>query len=683
MMYSQKIAAILLKGRKIDSKFKHLWNDFDHNSPYYDVYAILNSKNDGTIPKDRYIFQTRERLEEIDLGAYDFKNADPLWFCCDIALAFAIHDGVAAPLLIMVEYDVAFRASGAEYIQRFLDQIISRLKSMSRAKPLMDTDFGAAGLQYGILPDYSDDPKIDWWGHRHAKKIFPEVHHMYFPFIAVSRKAAEVNWQRRRDENPDRDVTKSICGDLFLPSALAEAGLVCFDVNEIIPNSYTVPSMHLQDDLGQQHPRAVPLGAEFIKTAPTEMLHAVYSPEDYIDLGLERARASPQRLKELIKIIHANADLFEEKKYIYALIKAHQFLSKFETSDLDIKNYRDPMNRIKHKINNNFWRIDPCSYHEFFKFNIENLILTIPGQLNMHGWAVSNSGIEKIELSIDNKYFLEAELRQKRPDIARFLHFYTEAEFSGFSLSADLGDNIIGEHSLILRLFSKDGYCCIADRMITAVPAEFEFCIDEINLLTSGFVGVAGWAVSATGIEKIELRIDDGAPLEVECGLPRPDIARISPSYPDAGFSGFLISQRVGRRFSGKHTLKLTFITPDWRRFTEEREIEAELAIVKFFLDKVTMTPDGLIEATGWAVADEGIEKIELRIDGVDVGEVQTGYVRSDVEPGFPSFVMKSPSGFLFRAKLDLEPAAKHFFSFTITTKNGHEIVKEQTVEIE
>ena len=678
-----KIAAILLKGRKIDAKFKHLWNDFDHNSPYYDVYAIMNSKNDGTIPKDRYIFQARERLEEIGLGAYDFKNSDPLWFCCDIALAFAIHDGVKAPLMVMVEYDVAFRSSGAEYIQRFLDILLLKIKSFSSANALVNNNFGAVGLQYGVLPDYSDDPKIDWWGHRHAKRIFPEVNHMYFPFIGVSRKGAEINWQRRRSENPDRDVTKSICGDLFLPSALIEAGLVCFDVNEIIPNSYTVPSMHIQDDLGQIHPRAVPLGAELIKTAPTEMLHAVYSPEDYIKFGLERARSSPQRLKELIKIIHSNTFIFYKKQYTYQLIRAHHILGKHKIKDFDVENYRDPIERIKRKINNNFWRIRLDSCYELFKFNIENALITLEGKIKIHGWAVSNSGIEKIQLCVDQIHFLEVECGHRRPDIGRYLHFFLEAEFSGFSLSADLGENFFGEHSLTLLLFSKDGHCCIADHTITVVPAEFEFCIDEMNLLASGFVRIAGWAVAATGIEKIELRIDDGPPLEVECGLSRPDIARISPSYPDAGFSGFLISQRLGRRFSGTHVLKLTFVTTDWRRFTEEREIGAESAIVRFVLDKVTMTPDGLIEAGGWAVADSGIEKIELRIDGVDMGEVETGYLRPDVEPGFPAFPMESYSGFLFRAKLNLKPAGERFFSFTITTKNGHEVIKEQQVEIE
>ncbi len=682
-MNSEKIAAILLKGRKIDAKFKHLWNDFDHNSPYYDVYAIMNSKNDGTIPKNRYIFQARERLEEIGLGAYDFKNSDPLWFCCDIALAFAIHDGVEAPLMVMIEYDVAFRSSGSEYIQRFLDALILRIKSFSSVDALANKSFGAVGLQYGVLPDYSEDPKIDWWGHRHAKRIFREINHMYFPFIGVSRKGAEINWQRRRRENPDRDVTKSICGDLFLPSALIEAGLVCFDVNDIIPNSYTVPSMHIQDDLGQIHPRAVPLGAELIKTAPTEMLHAVYSPEDYIKFGFERARSSPQRLKELIKIIHFYSYIFKNKQYAYYLIRAYQSLEKYGINDFDAENYREPLERIKKRIYGNFWRIRLETSYEFFKFHIEDALLTIAGKIKIHGWAVSNYGIEKIQLCVDKTRYIEVESGHRRPDIGRYLHFYLEAETAGFSLSADLGENFFGEHALTLLFFSKDGHCCIADHTITAVPAEFEFCIDEMHLLDSGFVRIAGWAVAAMGIEKIELRIDDGPPMEVECGLSRPDIAGISPSYPDAGFSGFLISQRLGRRFSGKHVLKLAFITTDWRRFTEEREIEAESTIVRFVLEKITNTPDGLIEAVGWAVADSGIEKIELRIDGVDMGEVETGYLRPDVEPGFPAFPMKSHSGFLFRAKLNLEPARKCFFSFTITTKNGHEVIKEQQVEIE
>jgi len=681
-MNPKKIAAIILKGRKIDSKFKHLWDDFDHISPYYDVYAILNSENDGTIPNDRYIFQTRARLEEIGLGAYDFKNSDPLWFCCDIALAFAIHAGIEAPLLIMVEYDVAFRTNGAEYIQRFLDMLLSRIKERSKAKSLVDTDFGAAGLQYSLLPDYSDDPKIDWWGHRHAKKIFPEIHHMYFPFIAVSRKAAEINWQRRRDENPDRDVTKSICGDLFLPSALAEAGLACFDVNEIIPNSYTVPSMHLQDDLGQISPRAIPMGAELIKSAPTEMLHAVYSPEDYIKFGLERARSSPQRLKEFIKILRSSASLFEGKQYSYSLIRAFQYLSKYDVNDFDDENYRNPLERINKKIYDSFWRVLAETSYEVFKFNIDKVMLTTSGIIEISGWVVSYKDIGKIELCIDNMRRLEVKFGHRRPDIARRLHFYLEAEFSGFSLSEDLGEKFHGEYALTLLFFSKDGRCCIAEKRVNAVPAEFEFCIDEINLVAGGFVRISGWAVAAMGIEKIELQIDGGAPLEVECGLPRPDIAGISPMYPDAGFSGFLISQKLGQRFTGKHLLKLTFITTDWRRFTEEREIEAEPTIVRFVLDRVTMAPDGLIEAAGWAVADAGIKKIVLRIDGVDMGEVETGYVRPDVEPGFPGFAMKTHAGFLFRAKRNLDPAGKRFFSFTITTKNGHEVIKEQEVEI-
>src|ERR1700731_4657888 len=55
----------------------------------------------------------------------------------------------------------------------------------------------------------------------------------------------------------------------------------------------------------------------------------------------------------------------------------------------------------------------------------------------------------------------------------------------------------------------------------------------------AGKIEISGWAAAAEGIERVEVRVGDAAPLPVRYGIERGDIGELLSDIKGAGMSGF------------------------------------------------------------------------------------------------------------------------------------------------
>ncbi len=97
-----------------------------------------------------------------------------------------------------------------------------------------------------------------------------------------------------------------------------------------------------------------------------------------------------------------------------------------------------------------------------------------------------------------------------------------------------------------------------------AVPAHpFGFIDTPATAAVTGpIVRLTGWALSAKGIDRVEVRLDD-ARYAARYGISRPDVGAVHPALPGAARSGFEFDGEFGEALTGRHKLSVVAIDRD------------------------------------------------------------------------------------------------------------------------
>ena len=82
----------------------------------------------------------------------------------------------------------------------------------------------------------------------------------------------------------------------------------------------------------------------------------------------------------------------------------------------------------------------------------------------------------------------------------------------------------------------------------------------------------------------------------------------------------------------------------------------------------------GIGTLSGWAVADSGIERIEIHIDGQFAFDVAYGNIRSDVGNAFPDINNSSKSGFSIRYNFSALTSGEHTVTAVAISKAGNSV---------
>jgi hypothetical protein len=90
-----------------------------------------------------------------------------------------------------------------------------------------------------------------------------------------------------------------------------------------------------------------------------------------------------------------------------------------------------------------------------------NLDTPIPGSaakgaVRISGWALSKSGIERIDVYLDGVLSAQGRTGVNRPDVQKVHPNYRESVTAGFDFQMELSDKRAGPHDLIVQARSKD-----------------------------------------------------------------------------------------------------------------------------------------------------------------------------------------------------------------------------------
>ena len=353
------------------------------------------------------------------------------------------------------------------------------------------------------------------------------------------------------------------------------------------------------------------------------------------------------------------------------------------------------------------------------------------------GWAADTDGIARVDVQMDDGDLQAAVYGDARPDVGNSFPDFPAALFSGFIANVDTTRIQNGVHTLTVRATDRKGLSKLIGRRTVQVINDNTFLkpfghLDEplrdavlfgtncgrVPIISppvnpqSHITPVRGWALDLgtrtdTGrVSYVELEIDgvrwyssDDCAFSpifntyTNCyGLPRYDVQRYYPTYPDAPRSGFLFTLDVGALLAigvspGNHVLKVRVGDQD-QTFTE---LPTRDGIPVFFTCSENtggFTPFGFIDFPapfdfvtgtvifrGWALAQAQttITAVEIFVDGTSQGVAQFGFPRPDVQESFPFIFGSLNSGWQFSLDTTKFANSRHRLTVRVRLLDGSE----------
>lgn len=349
------------------------------------------------------------------------------------------------------------------------------------------------------------------------------------------------------------------------------------------------------------------------------------------------------------------------------------------------------------------------------------------GSFPVVGWVADTDGVARVDVQIDNLNMQSAIYGDPRPDVGNAFPDLPAAQFSGFVAHIDTTRIVDGVHTLVVRGTDRNGLSrVIGQRNIQVfnstnnlrpfgyldeprrdavlygnncgvIPACQVSPCTPVNT-DSHITPVRGWALDLgtrldTGrVSYAELLVDGvrwystdqcsystGFGGYINCyGLPRFDVAKYYPTYPDSPRAGFLFTMDVGALLAlgvrpGHHSLKV--------RVGDQEQTFADIpntaGIPVFFAcaqDQQDFPSFGFIDSPrdlaylkgevtffGWALdEDGGVQTVEIYVDGLLMGLAQYGLIRTDVEAAYPFIFNSELSGWRFTIDTTKLSDARH-----------------------
>jgi hypothetical protein len=358
----------------------------------------------------------------------------------------------------------------------------------------------------------------------------------------------------------------------------------------------------------------------------------------------------------------------------------------------------------------------------------------VGGSFPVSGWAIDTDGVARIDVQIDNLNQQSAVYGDPNPGVHNVFQDFPAAMFSSWIAHIDSSRIQDGVHTLVVRATDRRGLSRVLGRRNIQVfnstnnlrpfgtldeplrdAVLFGTCGVTLPpgsgvspsvpfLPQSHITPVRGWALDLGTREDlgrvsyVELLVDgvrwfstDDCRFEasiggfINCyGMPRFDVARYYPTYPDSPRSGYMFAMDVGVLVAlgvpqGRHVLKVrvgdqeqTFADipntsgiPVWFTCADRTQDFPSRGFIDYPQNMEFL--NGTVTFSGWATDDnQGIQLVEIFVDGNFMGPAQYGLARPDVAAVFPTLAGAQNSGWRFT--IDTRQLSDSRHRLTVTT---------------
>lgn len=338
---------------------------------------------------------------------------------------------------------------------------------------------------------------------------------------------------------------------------------------------------------------------------------------------------------------------------------------------------------------------------EPIRISTDRALVTAQGILTIEGWAASISTLVAVQVWANGRRLGTAQIGRPRDDVREQFSEYPNAAESGFLYVGRVPE----EEVQTLRTVKVEAIAIggISRSVVTRVqsgsaatseltPELLTLQADNLRLTIDGALMAQGWIVADSGVEGVSLLLDGKQLGEFVPALPRPDVAALYPHIPSAARAGFQVEAATRRKMKGEHLLSFQVRTVSGfsQRFdfqvkaggyaaaTAETAPAAAGSEIMMNLDSPKVLNgvmgdkiNDFLTLGGWCVADSGVEKVEVEIDGRLIGKAYYGIQRHDIEAAFPERKNALLSGFGLTIPASALEDGRHQFSIVATAKSG------------
>ena len=315
-----------------------------------------------------------------------------------------------------------------------------------------------------------------------------------------------------------------------------------------------------------------------------------------------------------------------------------------------------------------------------------NKIIT-NGKLTIKGWALDQSGVKEVRVSVDGKDFGNVNYGTTRTDVNKVYPGYPSGNNAGFEGTIDISNLTSGNKKVVVQITSNDGSIQKIERTIKVEKLESKSWLDNPNnnSISSGTLRVSGWALASSGVKEVRVYVDGKDLGTVNYGTTRTDVNNAYPGYPSGNNAGFEGSVNLSNISAGTKRVIVKITANDGTSQSIERTIKVERLESKSWLDNPNNNSisSGTLRVSGWALASSGVKEVRVYVDGKDLGTVNYGTTRTDVNNAHPGYPSGNNAGFEGSVNLSNISAGTKRVIVKITANDGTSQSIERTIKVE
>ena len=303
-----------------------------------------------------------------------------------------------------------------------------------------------------------------------------------------------------------------------------------------------------------------------------------------------------------------------------------------------------------------------------------NKIIT-NGKLTIKGWALDQSGVKEVRVSVDGKDFGNVNYGTTRTDVNKVYPGYPSGNNAGFEGTIDISNLTSGNKKVVVQITSNDGSIQKIERTIKVEKLESKSWLDNPNnnSISSGTLRVSGWALASSGVKEVRVYVDGKDLGTVNYGTTRTDVNNAYPGYPSGNNAGFEGSVNLSNISAGTKRVIVKITANDGTSQSIERTIKVEKLESKSWLDNPSnnyVSSESLM-VRGWALASSGIKEVRVYVDGIDLGTIAYGTSRPDVNSVYPGYQSGNNAGFEGTINLGGMATGEKTLKVKITANDG------------
>jgi len=356
------------------------------------------------------------------------------------------------------------------------------------------------------------------------------------------------------------------------------------------------------------------------------------------------------------------------------------------------------------------------------------------GVIRISGWALDDDGVRSVDILVDGVPAGRAAYGTNRPGVTRQYPSYPDSDAAGFGIHLDTTHYLNGLHTVDAMVTSNSG----ERRLLNSIQMEFLNTthllapFGEIEFPRPGAelfgtcdlaeqqrrqVAVMGWTLDAgvetgdMGVGYVELLIDGsiyansrvdcrtdgffGDPGPTNCyGLRRLDIERTYPTLRNAPQAGYRFVLDTGALIEalgfseGQHVLSVRVgdiagQVADVDEIPVSFHCDNRLGNEDSFGWVAPAHPrnigDGLIQFSGWALDWEGVNRVLIYVDGLEIDQAQLGFPTPRIAERYPGYPDNDVAGWRLEVDSTQFADGKHGVqAVVIDDKGGSTLLGER-----